>query len=296
MSRPMVSSTDTFPSPGLTARNARRRAIGFKVLLYSSAILAVIVTVFPLFWMMKVALNQQIDALAMPPIWLTHYGLDNFISVWNSRNFVFSLKNSLIVACIALALSMGISLPAAYAFSRYRFRFSGLLLLAILCTRLFPPVTLIIPFFLNFRLLGLTDTHIGLACAYIAMNVPLAIWMLKGYLDTIPTDLEYAAMVDGASRFKAATRITVPLLAPGIVVTSIFVAILSWNEFLFAMVLTGRNTRTLTINIAEFVGDTGIDWPEIMAASMIALLPVLIFTFLMQKHLASGLTGGALKG
>jgi ABC-type glycerol-3-phosphate transport system permease component len=296
MTGPMVSSTDTFPSPGLTARNARRRAIGSKVLLYASAILAVIVTVLPLFWMMKVALNQQIDALAMPPIWLTHYGLDNFISVWNSRNFVFSLKNSLIVACIALFLSIGISLPAAYAFSRYRFRFSGLLLLLILCTRLFPPVTLIIPFFLNFRLLGLTDTHIGLACAYIAMNVPLAIWMLKGYLDTIPTDLEYAAMVDGASRFKAATRITVPLLAPGIVVTSIFVAILSWNEFLFAMVLTGRNTRTLTINIAEFVGDTGIDWPEIMAASMIALLPVLIFTFLMQKHLASGLTGGALKG
>jgi ABC-type glycerol-3-phosphate transport system permease component len=291
-----TSSADKFPLSGSTYRNSRRRAIWFKSLLYASAVLAVVVTIFPLFWMLKVAMTQQVDALTMPPIWLTHYMFDNFVSVWNSRNFVFSLKNSLIVATITLILSISVSLPAAYAFSRYRFRFSQALLLIILCTRLFPPVTLIIPFFLNFRLLGLTDTYFGLACAYIAMNVPLAIWMLKGYLDTIPPDLENAAMVDGASRFKAAALITVPLSAPGIVVTSIFVAILSWNEFLFAMILTGRNTRTLTINIAEFVGDTGIDWPEIMAASVIALLPVLIFTFLMQKHLASGLTGGALKG
>lgn len=289
-------STNAPGFSGPVNRKARRRPAGFKWLLYGSALAAVAVTVFPLIWMLKVAVNQQVDALAMPPIWITQYTWDNFVSVWNSRNFVFSLKNSLIIAAITLILSISVSLPAAYGFSRYRFRFSQALLLAILCTRLFPPVTLIIPFFLNFRFLGLTDTHFGLACAYIAMNVPLAIWMLKGYLDSIPTDLEHAAMVDGASRFKAALYVTVPLLAPGIVVTSIFVAILSWNEFLFAMILTGRNARTLTINIAEFVGDTGIDWPEIMAASVIALLPVLIFTFLMQKHLASGLTGGALKG
>lgn len=267
-----------------------------RLLLGLVALVAVAVTVFPLLWMLKIALNSQVDALAIPPNWLAPLSLDAFHKAVSARSFAVSLANSVIVAFIALAASLALGLLAAYAFSRYRFPGAQVLLFALLCTRIFPPIAMVVPFFLNLDWMGLRDTHIGLALAYIAMDTPLAIWMLKGYYDAIPTELEESALIDGASRFQAVTKVTLPLMAPGIVATGIFVFILSWNEFLFALILTSTEARTLPVVIAEFIGETGIDWPEIMAASTMALLPVLVLTFIMQKHIASGLTGGAVKG
>ena len=263
---------------------------------YALIALALIITLFPLLWMLKIGLNSQVDALALPPQWLAPISLDAFVGAWNARGFAGALVNSLVIASVALVLSMSFGLMAAYAFSRYPFPGANLLLYGILFTRVFPPVALIVPFFLGFQALGLRDSHLGLVLAYVALDTPLAIWMLKGYYDAVPPDLENSAMVDGATRFQAVVHVTLPLMAPGIAATAIFLFITSWNEFLFALMLTGRDTQTMPVVIAEFISDTGVDWPEMMAASAIALAPVLILTFALQRHIASGLTGGALKG
>ena len=262
---------------------------------YALVAIAIVLTLFPLLWMLKVALNSQVDALALPPRWFAPVSLDAFAAAWAARGFSLALINSLVIATGALAVSMVLGLLAGYGFSRYRFPGSTTILYAILFTRIFPPVALIVPFFLSFQVLGIRDTHLGLALAYIALDTPLAIWMLKGYYDAVPPDLENSAMVDGASRFRAVIHVTLPLMAPGIAATAIFLFITSWNEFLFALMLTSNQARTLPVVLAEFIGDTGVDWPEIMAASTIALAPVLILTFALQRHIASGLTGGASK-
>lgn len=260
------------------------------------ALLAVVVTLFPLVWMAQLSLKTQVEALRLPPDLLFVPTLQAYGAAWGKAGFGPALLNSVIVSALALVVGLTLGLLAAYAISRYRFRGAQTILFAMLLTRIFPPVALILPFFLNLRAIGGQDTHWGLALAYVALNTPLATWMLKGYFDAIPKELEECAMIDGATRFGAVRRITLPLMAPGLVATGVFAFILAWNDFLFALILTSRNARTLPVVIAEFVGDTGVDWPVIMAASTTALIPVLLFTFVMQRHLASGLTSGAVKG
>jgi ABC-type glycerol-3-phosphate transport system permease component len=232
----------------------------------------------------------------MPPELIFTPRLDAYWAVWGRAGFLRALGNSIAVSLIALAVGMTCALFAAYAISRYRFRGAQTILFALLLSRIFPPVALVIPFYLNLRMIGGHDTWWGLAAAYVAMNIPLATWMLKGYFDAIPEELEHCAMVDGATRFTAVRTVTLPLMAPGLAATAIFAFVISWNDFLFALILTSRNARTLPVAIAEFIGDTGVIWPEIMAASTTALAPILLATFLLQKHIAAGLTAGAVKG
>lgn len=272
----------------------RRRRTGLVLTLVAAA--AVLATLFPIAWMTILSLRTQVDALRMPPDLLVAPTFSAYRAVWTKSGFAAALLNSVVVSLLSLAIGMGCALLAAYAISRYRFRGARLVLLAMLATRIFPPVALIIPFYLNLRAIGGHDTHWGLALAYVALNIPLATWMLKGYFDAVPEELEEAAMVDGASRFTAVRRVTLPLIAPGLAATAIFAFVVSWNDFLFALILTSRTARTLPVVIAEFVGDTGVDWPEIMAASVTALAPILAATFLLQRHIAAGLTAGAVKG
>jgi multiple sugar transport system permease protein len=257
--------------------------------------LAASLTLFPIVWMAIVSVKTQRDALSMPPQWFFSPILDAYRAVWAKAGFVPALGNSVLISLVALTACLVIGLLAAYAISRYRFPGADAILFGMLVTRIFPPVALITPYSLNLRWLELEDTVFGLAIAYVALNLPLAVWMLKGYFDAIPEELEQSAMVDGATRWQAVTRVTLPLMAPGLAATGVFVFVGSWNEFLFALTLTSREARTLPTVIAEFVGDTGIEWPQIMAASTIALAPVLIATFLLQRHIAQGLTAGALK-
>jgi len=253
-------------------------------------------TMFPLAWMLIVSLKTQVDALTIPPSFLFMPRLVAYTAVLNKAGFLRGLTNSIIISSLTQVICLTVGLLAAYAISGYKFRGANLILFGMLFTRIFPPAALITPYFLNVTWLGLTDTIWPLVLAYVALNLPLAVWMLKGYSDAISEELEHCAMVDGAIRFQAVTRITLPLMAPGLAATSVFVFIGAWNEFLFALTLTSRNARTLPTIIAEFVGDTGVDWPQIMAASTIALAPVLIATFALQKHIAAGMTAGAVKG
>ena len=267
-----------------------------KTVLTALAALAAALTMIPIFWMVIVSLKTQRDALTIPPNFMFVPTFDAYTAVWSKDGMIRGLTNSLLVSGLTLAVCLAAGLMAAYAISRFRFRGGQFLLFAMLVTRIFPPVALITPYFLNLNWLGMQDTISGLALAYIGMNLPLAVWMLKGYVDAIPYELEQGAMVDGASRWQAVTRITVPLMAPGLAATAVFVFVGAWNEFLFALVLTSREARTLPTVIAEFIGDTGIEWPQIMAASTVALAPVLVATFFLQRHIAAGLTAGAVKG
>jgi multiple sugar transport system permease protein len=267
-----------------------------RVILTIAAAAAASLTLFPIVWMLLVSLKTQRDALSLPPRYVFAPTFDAYAAVLAKAGFLHGLANSLIVSLATLAACLSLGLLAAYAISRFRFPGARLILFGMLVTRLFPPVALITPIFLNVQWLGMHDRTVSLVVAYTALNLPLAVWMLKGYFDAIPEELEQCAMVDGANRWQAVTKVTLPLMAPGLAATSVFIFVGAWNEFLFALTLTSRNARTLPTIIAEFVGDTGIEWPQIMAASTIALAPVLVATFALQRHIAAGLTSGAVKG
>lgn len=266
------------------------------VLLSVVAFFGVVATLFPIVWMVMLSLKTHVAALKLPPDLVFMPTLDGFRAAWGKSGFASALANSVIVSMLSLSVGMTCGLMAAYAISRYRFKGAQALLFTMLVTRIFPPVALVLPFYLNLRAIDGHDTYWGLALGYIALNIPLATWMLKGYFDAIPRELEECAMIDGASRFTAVRKITLPLMAPGLAATSIFAFVVSWNDFLFALILTSRDARTLPVVIAEFVGDTGVDWPEVMAASATALAPILVATFLLQKHITAGLASGAVKG
>ncbi len=273
-----------------------RRGMGAYTVYSIVAFAAVAATLFPILWMGLLSLKTPVAALKIPPELFFEPLFDAYRNVWSKAGFAQALINSVVISVMSLIMGLACALCAAYAISRFTFRGARTLLLAMLATRIFPPVALIIPLFLNLRAIGAHDTHIGLALAYMALNIPLATWMLKGYFDAVPREIEECAMIDGASRFTAVRKVVLPLMAPGLAATSIFTFVVAWNDFLFALILTSRNARTLPVVIAEFVGDTGVDWPDVMAASVTALAPVLAATFILQRHIAAGLTAGAVKG
>jgi multiple sugar transport system permease protein len=204
--------------------------------------------------------------------------------------------NSLIVSAGTTVLSVGIGCLAAYSLARFRFRAKRYMLLAILLVRMVPAVVLVIPIYTLWRSFGLLDTHIGLIVAYLSFNLPFVIWMMRGFFVDIPAEIEEAALIDGCSRLEALVKVILPLAAPGMAATSIFALLLGWNEFLFAVLLTSNNAKTLTPAILNYVTDRAVLWGNLYAAGSIVLLPVLIFSLAVQKHLARGLTGGAVKG
>jgi multiple sugar transport system permease protein len=204
--------------------------------------------------------------------------------------------NSLIVSTGTTVLSLAVGCLAAYSLARFRFRAKRYMLLSILFVRMVPAVVLVIPIYTLWRSLGLLDTQQGLILAYLSFNLPFVIWMMRGFFVDIPVEIEEAALIDGCSRLSALVRVILPLAAPGIAATSIFALLLGWNEFLFAVLLTADRAKTLTPAILNYVTDRAILWGNLYAAASIVLLPVLLFSLAVQKHLARGLTGGAVKG
>jgi multiple sugar transport system permease protein len=204
--------------------------------------------------------------------------------------------NSLIVSIGTMVLSLALGCLAAYSLARFRFSAKRYMLMGILLVRMVPAVVLVIPIYTLWRGFGLLDTHAGLILAYLSFNLPFVIWMMRGFFVDIPVEIEEAALIDGCSRLSALVRVILPLAAPGIAATSIFALLLGWNEFLFAVLLTSDRAKTLTPAILNYVTDRAVLWGNLYAAASIVLLPVLIFSLAVQKHLARGLTGGAVKG
>jgi len=268
-----------------------------KSVAYAITALFAFFALFPFVWLVITSLKPAMEAFSIPPLWLFVPTLENYQTIMSSEwfgGFVSSFANSVIIASISTVLSIGVGILAAYSFARFKTGGSGLPYF-ILSTRMFPQVAVIIPVYLLFYYLKLVDTHIAVGLSHTLFNLPFSVWMLVGFLGSIPIEIEEAAMIDGCSRLGAFRRTVLPLAVPGIVVTAIFCFSFSWNEFLYALVLTGANTRTLPVMAISFVEPRGIVFGPLSATGVLTTLPSLVFAYLLRRHLVKGLTLGAVK-
>jgi multiple sugar transport system permease protein len=264
----------------------------------AAALAAIAFAVIPLLWMVLTSLKSNREITQDSSIFPEVLTPENYVSLFSGREFGAYLTNSIIVTAASVAIALALGTMAAYALARFRLwagmhRYVGFSLLIV---RLLPPVVIIIPIFLVAQQLGLLNTRLSLIIIYAAFNVTIVVWMMESFFREIPVDLEEAAMVDGDTRFTAFRRIVLPLAAPGLVATGIFTAITTYNEFLFALVLTSTPTaETMPVGAATLIGRINIDTGAMSAAGVIGALPIVIFSLFVQRHLVRGLTMGAVK-
>lgn len=259
-------------------------------------------TLLPMVWMLLTSIKSGFAAMQFPPQWwpkeptLVNYKrlLDPTNSV--GADFLHFFWNSLFVSTMSTILSVIVAVPAAYAFSRFNFPGRKTLFFAVLLRNMFPAVIFLVPLFILMRLLGLVNTHGSLILTYLTFGLPLAIWLLKGFYDNIPYQLEQAARIDGATRFQAFVMIIMPLSVPGIIATAIYSFIGAWNEYIFAYTFINKNDRlTLPIGIQRFFSENTSDFPGLMAASFIMSVPVVVLFLMLQRYFVRALTEGAVK-
>jgi multiple sugar transport system permease protein len=260
---------------------------------YLALILVMAFFMTPILWTTITAIKPTELISANPIVWLFRPTLDHFRVIFFEDNIAAPLLNSTIIATFSTIGVLVTAAPASYALSRFRVPFGSQLASYFLSARMAPPVTVVLPLFLIFRNLNLIDTHEALVAAYLTVNMPFAIWMIKGFFDEIPTELDEAALLDGCSRFHAFVRIVLPLAAPGLAATAIISFIFSWNEFLFAILLTNFHARTLPVAASALMTDRMVLWGELCATALIIYLPVMLFAVLVRNYLIKGLTFGA---
>ena len=253
-------------------------------------------TLFPIFWIATASLKTELALYARPPQWLFTPILDNYRQVLHNIPFLQYLTNSLVIAIGTTVGSLVLGVLAGYGFARFRFRGSEAVRFLVLVTRMAPRLVLVVPYFLMMQKLGLLDTYTGLLIAYISFALPFSIWLLIGFFMDVPIEIEEAAMIDGCGRLGVLLRVVIPIVAPGLVVAAIFAFLVSWNEFLFALILSGVNAKTLPVVIAGFSTDVGPLYGEMSAAAVMVMLPNIVMTVALQRFLVRGLTLGAVKG
>lgn len=253
---------------------------------------------FPLLWLLSISLKGKRELAQLNPSLIPHhFHWGNYSDALSASGLLRSALNSTIVAIGATIMTIAVALPAAYALGRFRTKLRGIATGWILVSQLFPVVLIVIPLFMILRSLHLLNSLFGLMLVYLVWALPFVLWMLRGYVAGLPADLEEAAAVDGAARWRILVSIVLPLLRPGIVATAMFAFISAWNEFFFALVLLRGNTQTLPLTLARFVGSEGqVALGPLAAASVLATIPSLIVFALIQGRLTSGLLAGAVKG
>ncbi|MCK4522640.1 carbohydrate ABC transporter permease [Candidatus Aerophobetes bacterium] len=245
--------------------------------------------------MVIISLRSKLEIFAGPKLYQTSIFADNYYRPLFKDIYGKFLINSLIIATGNTGLVLLLAMFAAYAFSRFRIFGSGTLFFWTITNRMAPPAAFILPFFLMFTKIRLIDTHIGLILLYCIFNLPFAIWLLKGMIDVIPKELDEVAAIDGCSILGTIWHVILPVAKPGLAVTAMMIWIFSWNEYLFASILTSMKARTITTGLAEFVTVIGTNWGEMAAVSVVSLLPAVIFLGYIQKYMITGLTFGAVK-
>lgn len=262
------------------------------------ALALLLFTAFPFVWMISTAFKESREIFVTPPtLWPRDFTTDNLARLFEETRFLTYFKNSLVVSLSTVATTLLFSTPAAYSLTRFRFYGREKVAALILFTYMFAPIMIIIPFYVMVRFLGLTNTHFGLVMAYTAFCLPFNLWMLRTFFQSIPVEIEEAAMIDGASRFQAVVRVILPLALPGVVATGIFTFILAWNDYIFARVLLSADElKTLPVGIADLYNASVVDWGMIMAAGLLVIAPVAgVFVFI-QKYLVAGWGAGGVKG
>jgi multiple sugar transport system permease protein len=291
----MTSRTDV-------ATPRRRRMDGWRWGGRFFLLFMLIYTAVPMVWMFVTSIKSGFAAMAFPPEWWpgepTLASYRNLLDPQNSvgKDFLQFFLNSLIVSTLTTILAVIVAVPAAYAFSRFRFPGRRFLFFSVLLRNMFPAVIFLVPLFILMRWLGLVNTHGSLVLTYLTFGLPLAIWLLKGFYDNIPVQLEQAARIDGATRFQAFILIVMPLSVPGIIATAIYSFIGAWNEYIYAYTFISRNDQlTLPVGVQRFFSENTTDFPGLMAASFMMSVPVVVLFLVLQKYFVRALTEGAVK-
>ncbi|MDQ1498157.1 MAG: N,N-diacetylchitobiose transport system permease protein [Actinomycetota bacterium] len=274
-----------------------RRRPGATVALYATAAVVGLFAVAPFLWMVLTSIKPEGEILRRTPsLWTAHPQFGRYSDVLHA-GFARALRNSLIVATGTTIAGVAVAALAGYALARFDLPLRRYLLLMVMGVQMFPLVVLIIPLFVVMKALGLLDSWLGLVVAYLSFTTPLAVWLLRSFFETIPRDLEEAAMIDGASRFGAMIRVIFPLAGPGLAATAIFSFIAAWNEFLFALTFVKKEQlRTLPVALSAFVGRSQADWGLIMAASVLFTVPVVLFFLAVHRRLTTGMVAGSVTG
>ena len=313
-----ISTAHSVVEPSATSKGVA----GFLVILYA------VITMVPLAWIFATAWKTPPDSISYPPKVVFNPSLEGYCNLFTTRtrqtdeyiealgppkgacdevtrkremviaglsNYVPRFINSLIIAFGSTFLAVSLGTFAAYAFSRFKIPLKDDLLFFILSTRMMPPIAVAIPIYLMYREVGLSDSALGMILLYTAVNVSLAVWLLKGFIDEIPREYEDAAMIDGYTRLQAFFKVVLPQAATGIAATSIFCLIFAWNEYAFAVLLTSGAAQTAPPFIPTIIGEGGMDWPAVGAGTTLFLIPVVVFTVLLRKHLLRGITFGAVR-
>jgi multiple sugar transport system permease protein len=276
---------------------SRRGKLLFAGGVYAALIALTFAFLFPLLWIIGLSLKTRLQVFANPPLFVWWPTWENYAAVFGRADFVQAFINSLLISSGAVSLSLCVGVPAAYAFARFPFFGRNFLFFGLLAMRMLPPIAVLVPMYVLFSKIGLTTTRSSVILAYSTFSLPLVVWIMRGFFEDLPRELEESAWVDGASRYQAFRYVVLPLIRPGLVAASILCLQLAWNDFLFSAVLTNNATRTLPVLMAAFSGgDTGVDWGGMTASGVLVILPVIVFSFLAQRHLVAGLSSGAVKG
>ncbi len=273
---------------GRTLRRGLRGALFYAVL---TAVMAPFL--FPVVYMMVTALKPGALPMAYPSVWRFEPSLEHFAKVLAQQQLAAQLWNSLVVAVGAVGLGLVLGLPAAYSIARYR---QDQLATWLLVVRMVPYFGALIPMYIIFRQVGLTNNLFGLILSHLVITVPLTIWIMIGFIEDIPRELEEAALIDGCSRVRAFLAVALPLVTPGMIAAAVLNFIFSWNNFQMALILGGNDTKTAPVAVLSYIGQEALDWGAMMAAATLVSLPTFLFVLLVQKYLVQGLTTGGLKG
>jgi len=286
-SRPVAISQEAIAS----RRRANLRRALYGALRAVLLLIVLVVLLFPIVWMALAAFQSHIDIIS--PAWGFEPTTRNFEKVFDEYNFLRYMWNSFLVAALSTLLSLLLGLPAAYAIARFHYDWLGVVLLA---ARIVPGITFLVPWYILFSRAGLNGTYTALILSHMIVTMPFIVWVMVPFFEGLPIEIEESARIDGATMLGTFVRIALPLAVPAIMTATIMSFIFSWNNFMFSLVLSGDDTRTLPVAIFNFMTYASIDWGGLMAAAVIITLPVLIITVFMQRYVVSGLTAGAIKG
>ena len=280
-----------------TQRNYRiRRGVGVG-LTWVALLAALVFFLGPFFWIVTTSLKGNEDYFSFPPVWVpAEPSIKHYVGLFTRSNGARYFANSMVISTLSMIAALVVSLPTAYSIARWRFG-GGFLSVLLLMLRMLPAIALIIPVYLMYKFLGLTNSYFGLITVYTVVYIPFAVWLLVGFLRDFPVEIEEAALIDGCSRVRALVAVVVPIIAPGLAVVALFSFIATWNEFLFAIVLTGIETKTMMVLVTSFTsGGTDMFYGEASASVVLGVLPAFAVAFMLQRYLVKGLALGGTKG
>lgn len=284
----------------LSHRNRRR---GLKLLHFVGLFIAMMVLCVPGFWIVLNSFRPTVEIMAKPPVWIPNeLNLDHYRAMFGGIGeggvpVLTYFRNSLVISVSSTVIALLIGMAGGYSFARYRFKFKGAIFVALMVTRAVPGVALSLPLFIIFARVGIIDTHLGMILTYVALNVPFTIWLIDGFFRQVPPELAEAAEIDGCTRWQAFWKVEFPVAKSGIASAGIFAFLTAWNEYALASQLTRSTTsKTMPVGLLDFTSEFTLNWGGMCALAVLMIIPALILTFLVQKHLIAGLTFGGVKG